>query len=75
MARSAPIAPPPRVVTEAASTASPNIETPDADDPRYINFRVNRETFVEIKKAALDEGMKLGEYMVHAHRSYRVKRG
>lgn len=71
MARQASIAPPPR----EAPRLAPNIEAPGADDPKYINFRVTREAFIDIKKAALDEGMKLGDYMVHVHRAYQAKRG
>lgn len=64
--------PPPR---EAVKQAEPNIEKPAVEGPKYINFRVDKETFREIKKAALDEDMTLGDYMIHAHRTYQSKKG
>lgn len=68
MAKAASIAPPPRE-TKAAPA---NIEKP-AGDIKYINFRVSRDQFIEVKKAALDAGMTLGDYLLHAHRAYQTR--
>lgn len=64
--------PPPR---ESIKEAPANIEKPSSEETKYVNFRVTRAEFVEVKKAALDEGMTLGAYMMHVHRAYQSKKG
>lgn len=53
-----------------------NIEKPaeTGDKTRFINFRVSNERFIEIKTAALHQGMPLGEYLILAHEAYQKKR-
>jgi predicted DNA binding CopG/RHH family protein len=80
MARSAPIAPPPRLKLAEAETPAqapaPNIETSDDDAKQhYINVRVSRQDFINIKTAALIENMKLGPYILHIHRAYQANKG
>lgn len=81
MARGAAIAPPPRETVKPAEPEAPkpaktaNIETPTGKDAKYINFRVSREDFVDIKTAALREDLTLGAYLMHTHRVYQAKKG
>lgn len=51
-----------------AADTKKNIETSPTDDKaRFVNFRTSNEKFKEIKKAALDLDMTLGDYLLHAH--------
>lgn len=51
-----------------AADTRKNIETSPAEDKaRFVNFRVSNDKFKEIKKAALDADMTLGDYLLHAH--------
>ena len=58
-----------------AAVMKRNIEAPAATDdkPRFINFRVSTERFIEIKTAALHQGMPLGEYLILAHETYQKR--
>lgn len=58
-----------------AAAVKRNIDVPAAagDKPRFINFRVSNERFIEIKTAALHQGMPLGDYLVLAHEAYQKK--
>ena len=58
-----------------AAVTKRNIEvSASADDkPRFINFRVSNERFIEIKTAALHQGMPLGEYLILTHEAYQKR--
>lgn len=61
----------------SAAQVRHNIKTPAADaagKARFINFRVPNERFIEIKTAALHQGMSLADYLVQAHEAYQKKR-
>ena len=38
---------------------------------RFLNFRVSHDEFVEIKTAALRDGLTLGQYVKLIHRTYQ----
>jgi hypothetical protein len=40
---------------------------------RFLSARVSREEFVDIKTAALRDGVTLGEYFLRAHRMYQAR--
>ncbi|MDO9588786.1 MAG: hypothetical protein Q7J13_12740 [Brevundimonas sp.] len=41
-----------------------------SEKERFVNFRVSHDEFVEIKTAALREGLTLGQYVKLIHRAY-----
>ena len=45
--------------------------TPEKE--RYVNFRVSHDEFVEIKTAALREGLTLGQYVKLVHGAYHSR--
>jgi len=44
-----------------------------SEKERFVNFRVSHEEFVEIKTAALREGLTLGQYVKLIHRAYHSR--
>lgn len=40
---------------------------------RFVNFRVSHDEFVEIKTAALREGLTLGQYVKLVHGAYHSR--
>ena len=38
---------------------------------RFINFRVSNDRFIEIKTAALHQGLSLGDYLILTHEKYQ----
>ena len=44
-----------------------------SEKERFVNFRVSHDEFVEIKTAALREGLTLGQYVKLVHGAYRSR--
>jgi predicted DNA binding CopG/RHH family protein len=44
-----------------------------SEKERFVNFRVSHDEFVEIKTAALREGLTLGQYVKLVHGAYHSR--
>lgn len=58
----------------------PGLDQPAArpatsEKERFVNFRVSHDEFVEIKTAALREGLTLGQYVKLVHGAYHSRAG
>lgn len=48
-----------------------DVALPDQGTARFMNARVSQEEFVDIKTAALREGLTLRQYLLQTHRAYQ----
>lgn len=49
----------------------PTLAATEGGKTRYINFRIAHDKFVEIKTAALKQGLTLGDYLILTHEAYQ----